>query len=129
MNNQELLKYWQNRLGLDDWYIKLHDDCTQSDIDSVGEVSYEEVKKLAVIKILKSECYSEEFVIPFNFEKTLVHELLHVKLCLLDKSGNDLQDRIVHQLVEELAKAFVKDKTKEAETDWKELYNEQLGMN
>ena len=45
--------------------------------------------------------------VDFEDRKTLVHELLHLKFCLLGDSGNDLQDRYVHQLIDDLARAFV----------------------
>jgi hypothetical protein len=105
VNNKELLKKWQKKLRLTDWTIKLNDKATYADFtltDCVGEVSYVEATKTAVIRVLRPDLYGNQ-IVPFNLEKTLVHELLHLKFSLLDESGNDLQNRIVHQLVEEFA--------------------------
>lgn len=110
----KLLKEWQHRLGLDDWKIVLKEDCSPNDMvleDVVGETSFEEVNKCAVIRIITEKDYGNR-IIPFNFEKTLIHELLHLKFCLLSESGNDLQNRIVHQLIEDMAKALVDAKEK-----------------
>lgn len=74
-----------------------------------GECEYNEVCKGAFIKLLRPECYGQR-IIPYNIEKTLVHELLHIKFCLLDDSGNPLQDRIVHQLIDEFANILVDNK-------------------
>ncbi len=110
----KLLKEWQHRLGLDDWKIVLKEDCSPNDMvlkDVVGETEFEEVNKCAVIRIITEKDYGNR-IIPFNFEKTLIHELLHLKFCLLGESGNDLQNRIVHQLIEDMAKALVDAKEK-----------------
>ena len=110
----KLLKEWQHRLGLDDWKIVLKEDCSPNDMvleDVVGETSFEEVNRCAVIRIITEKDYGNR-IIPFNFEKTLIHELLHLKFCLLSESGNDLQNRIVHQLIEDMAKALVDAKEK-----------------
>ena len=110
----KLLKEWQHRLRLDDWKIVLKEDCSPNDMvlkDVVGETEFEEVNKCAVIRIITEKDYGNR-IIPFNFEKTLIHELLHLKFCLLGESGNDLQNRIVHQLIEDMSKALVDAKEK-----------------
>ena len=110
----KLLKEWQHRLGLDDWKIVLKEDCSPNDMvlkDVVGETEFEEVNKCAVIRIITEKDYGDR-IVSFNFEKTLIHELLHLKFCLLGESGNDLQNRIVHQLIEDMAKALVDAKEK-----------------
>ena len=105
---EQLLEKWQARLGLSDWAISLDANAQPQDMtlqNVNGETEYNEVTKSAVIRILGEE-YRSVRVRPFNFEKTLLHELLHLKLCLLDESGNDFQDRYVHQLIDDLARAF-----------------------
>lgn len=71
---------------------RLKSDCRQID----------ELK--AEVKELKAELNAR---LTCDFEKTLVHELLHIKFCFLWGSGNDLQDRITHQLINDLAKSLV----------------------
>lgn len=110
MTNKELLHKWQHLLGLTDWVIKFNDSAIPAEFSNEeceGEAEYQESTKTAIIRIIRPDCYGEK-IIPFDFEKTLIHELLHLKFALLDNSGNALQDRLVHQLVDDLARAFTK---------------------
>ena len=43
---------------------------------------------------------------PFNFEKTLVHELLHLKLTFWCQNEDSVSDRLMHQIIDDLARAF-----------------------
>lgn len=104
-----LLAEWKERLGLTEWRIKLVDNCKMEDMTlegCAGCTDWSESIKTARIEILDPKFYGER-IVPFDYEKTLVHELLHLKFCLLGESGNDLQDRYVHQLIDDLARAFV----------------------
>jgi hypothetical protein len=103
-----LLEKWQKRLLLTDWVIAIHANAKPGDFigqNRAGETEWQEVNKAAVIRILNPEDYGER-IIPYHFERTLVHELLHLKFCLLGESGNSLQDRYVHQLIDDLARAL-----------------------
>lgn len=106
---KELLKKWQKRLNLQDWCIVIEINCKPSDFvnqNCCGECDWQEVNKTAVIRLLDPDCYGER-VLPYDIEEVLVHELLHAKFCFIDNSGNVLQDRLLHSLIEELARAFV----------------------
>lgn len=112
---QEKLLYWQSVLGLTDWRIKLKTDCFMSELvlqNAAGETEWSETIKTAYIRIVSSEEYGKR-IVPFDPEKTLVHELLHLKFCLLGESGNNLQDRYVHQLIDDVARALVEAKRTE----------------
>ena len=92
------LEDWKKALGLQDWDIRVVDNCSPLDLSNprhAGEVEYEEATKTAVIRFTKDATY-----------KTLIHELLHIKFALLDDSGNPLQDRILHQIIDDLARAL-----------------------
>lgn len=105
----KLLKEWQSRLGLTDWQIVLKDNCYSSEMvlkECAGETEWQETSKCAVIRILNSTEYGNR-IVKQDKEKILVHELLHLKMCFLGESGNDLQDRIQHQLIDDLSKALV----------------------
>ena len=71
-----------------------------------GCSTFEESTKTARIDILDPKYYGDR-VVPFDREKTLVHELMHLKLCLLDTNDNDLQSRLVHQTIDDMARALV----------------------
>ena len=105
------LEEWQERLGLTDWRIRLHDCVPAAEMleeNVAGFTEFQEVNKTARIQILDPDDYGER-VIPFEYERILVHELLHLKLCLIAETfGQDImQERIAHQLIDDLARAFV----------------------
>lgn len=76
--------------------------------DRAGHVEYVEPDRLARIEIVSQQDFERgSYTITWDFERVLVHELLHLKFSLLDESGNDLQDRVVHQMIDDLARALV----------------------
>lgn len=114
---EKLLDEWTDRLGLQDWEIHLAWKSKQTEIPykvNDGEVGglaeYREAEKEALIYILdEEEANCEPF--KFDFERNLVHELLHLKTSICtDTDHNSYQGRLMHQLVDDLAKAFVKAK-------------------
>ena len=105
----KLLKEWQNRLFLNDWRIKLYHSCSPEEMEQEGGcgcATWTEATKVAKIQILDEQYYGER-VIPFDFEKTLVHELMHLKVSLLVENDNDLQERLMHQLIDDMARSLV----------------------
>jgi len=106
---KKLLVEWQVRLGLTDWEITLNYACAPHEMsiaDSVGCTTWTEASKCAVIQILAEKYYGSR-VRPYDFEKTLVHELLHLKTSLIGTECDDLQARLVHQLIDDIARAMV----------------------
>lgn len=106
---RKLLKEWQHRLGLDNWTIVLEEDCSPLDFkltDVQGEADYDEVNRCAIIRIVSEKDYGKR-IVPFDKEKVLVHELLHLKFCHLQNTGDNLHDRIVHQIIDDMARALV----------------------
>ena len=106
----ELLIEWQRRLGLQDWSIVLRTECDPKDMeiaDSEGCTVWEESTKTASIQIVdpeKIECSVRKF----DLEEVLIHELLHLKTTLLSsKDPDDLSERILHQLIDDTARALV----------------------
>ena len=109
MKLSNLLNEWKNRLDLNDWVIKLNEDVSPNDMQLQGvsgECSWDEIHKAATINIINEKDYGDR-ILPFDNEKTLVHELLHIKFCMLDNSGNELFDKLLHQLIEDMAKALI----------------------
>lgn len=107
--HKKLLQEWQNRLGLSEWRIKLVDNCTPDYMTSQncsGCTDWRESIKTARIEILDPQFYGER-IVPFDWEKTLVHELLHLKTSLVSDHVDDLQSRYMHQIIDDLARAFV----------------------
>lgn len=105
----ENLQEWQERLGLSHWAISAHHNCAPDEMiqcNVAGECEWQEVNKSAVIRLADAKLYGRR-ILKYCAEKTLVHELLHIKLCMLGESGNRLQDRIQHQIIEDMAKVLI----------------------
>lgn len=108
MDLHELLGYWTDVLGLQEWNITLITNCSPNDMvlnEAAGETEWNDTLRTAVIRIIDPKDWGER-VVPFNPEKTLVHELLHLKFSALDESGDPLRDKLTHRLVEDFAKAL-----------------------
>ena len=106
-----MLREWTKRLGLTDWRIKLNDAMRPQDMmdeNAAGCTEWQEVNKTARIEIINPEYYGVR-VIPFDYERILVHELLHLKLCLIaETNGEDsMRERVAHQIIDDLARALV----------------------
>lgn len=107
------LKFWQNKLGLNDWKIVLRDNCPINDFilkNVQGESEWDIVGKSAVIRIINTMEYGER-VLPLDKIKVLIHELLHIKFAVLWESNTDLQNALLHQIIEELAIILKKQNT------------------
>lgn len=105
----KLMKEWQKRLCLQDWQIVLYIDCAPDEMhvdDSSGCVSWQESTKTACIQIIDPKYYGQR-VAPFDFEKTLVHELMHLKMCMMYRREGSLKERLAHQLIDDLSRALV----------------------
>jgi len=104
-----LLAEWKKRLGLSEWRIKLADGCKPEEMtieNCAGCTDWIEAIKTARIEIIDPRYYGKR-IVPFDYEKTLVHELLHLKTCLVSDSVDALQVRYMHQMIDDLARAFV----------------------
>lgn len=107
--SKALLNDWMERLGLQDWTIRLYDCCDPEDMklpDVAGCTEWTEVKRTAVIQIIDPDYYGDR-ILPFDYEETLVHELLHLKTCLLTDVEDTLQERVGHMLIDDLARTLV----------------------
>ena len=104
---EKMLDKWLKRLGLQDWTVALQSDCRLDEIVSggCGETEYTEEIKCAYVRILDEQYYGKR-IKPYCYEQTLIHELLHLKFALLDNSGNDIHDRLLHQCIDDLATAL-----------------------
>lgn len=109
-----LLNEWEERLGLQDWIIKLKYNCKFSDLElenCCGETNWEDTIKTATIKIVSPKEYGNDRIVAFDFEQILVHELLHIKFGLLSFTQQDYDGKVTaelrHQLIDDLARALV----------------------
>ena len=75
-------------------------------IDGVsGCTEWSESGKTARIEIINPACYGDR-IVPFDFEQTLVHELLHLKFSFWCQNEDDVGDRVMHQMIDDLARAL-----------------------
>lgn len=109
MISKKVINAWQHKLGLDDWKILVKQNCNPDNMympDVAGCTSWTECHKEACVQLIAPQYYPKDCMTPYNEEKTFVHELLHLKFALLWNSDNSLQDRVIHQIIDDLAKAL-----------------------
>ena len=102
--------YWRDVLGLSDWDIQFVFNVEPENMiidGSTGCTSFEESTKTALVQILNPERFINK-VGKFDIEKSIVHELLHLKLSLVESETDEFQKRMLHQILDDLAKSFVR---------------------
>ena len=97
--NEELalLEKWKRKLCLQEWRIKLLTHLHPEEMmvrNTTGCTEWSEAIKTARIEIINPACYGDR-IVPFNFEKTLVHELLHLKFSFWCQNEDDVGDRVM----------------------------------
>lgn len=111
-----LFKYWVKVLHLEDWEIVFKWKVRANDMNlekSVGCNSYNETDGSSLIQILDEDEYNND-LFPMDYEKTLVHELLHLKFAFLDDSGDAIRDSMTHRLINDMSKALVEARRSDA---------------
>lgn len=106
-----LFEKWVKILKLGDWdilfYWRVH-PAEMAEKYSAGCTSYNWVCKQAVIQIADPAKYKMDMEgFPFDYEQILVHELMHLKMALVDDPDDRMIGAVVHQLVDDLAKSLV----------------------
>lgn len=110
---QALFDKWVRILRLFDWDIRFHWKVHPAELaaaDSAGCTSLNWVCKQAVVEIADPEKYKMDMPeFEFDYEYILVHELMHLKMSLIDRNNqdDDILGAVVHQLVDEMAKSLV----------------------
>lgn len=119
---ENMLTEWKTRLGLQDWVILLRINCSpdelkvESPYDHQGEVEWTLSCKSAVIKIVDFTGREDAYIIPFDLEKTLVHELLHLKFAYIQHMNSSEADyQHMHSVIDDLARALVNAKRDQTE--------------
>lgn len=107
----DCLKWWQDKLFLTDWIIKVKicEPCDFIDEGNMGENSFDMVNKCCVIRILDKKYYGER-IIKYCAEKVLVHELLHCKYNWIVNENSyegKYVDVMEHGLLEQMAKSLI----------------------
>ncbi|MUK89144.1 hypothetical protein GMD78_12245 [Ornithinibacillus sp. L9] len=107
---QEMLKYWQEKLRLQDWIIEVkvrrERDMMQ---DSLACVNWTLSKKMATISILDQVDYDPSFIWVRDMENDLVHELLHLQLAPISDhfKDNEFYSTFEEQAIESIASGLI----------------------
>ena len=107
---KDAMKFWQKELRLQDWditveFVRLFDMGREAH----GHCHYVRPLKEAHIRIIDPKDVDGTLLIPFDAEQTLVHELLHIPICMFDDSENGSdKDILMEQFVNSMAKTLVK---------------------
>lgn len=110
---ESLFNEWKERLGLQDWTIALRYNCKMEDmeLEGAGETDWNNINKCGTIKIISKEEYGNDRILDYDFERILVHELLHCKFGVIDITDRTYEshvaDELRHQLIDDLARALV----------------------
>lgn len=108
----ECLNYWQEKLFLQDWTIKLllvsPEEMNLKEV--CGENIYQIDNKCCVVKILKSEYYGDR-IVKYCAEQILIHELLHCLYNWVERDYNSIEvayyDILEHARLEQMAKSLL----------------------
>lgn len=105
------LKYWQEKLFLSDWIIKIK-LCSPDEMDLqdvCGENNFQIENRCCVIKMMKPEYYGDR-IVKYCAEAILIHELLHCKYNWVERDYNSIEvayyDTLEHSLIEQMAKSL-----------------------
>lgn len=105
LSTKQMLNKWTKKLKLENWDITVNEKCTDQqflELDIYGQVQYNEPNQSAtiILRDFDKDCTEKE--------KTIIHELLHLKFSLLadinEKNKNDLKIRITEIIIEDLSK-------------------------
>ena len=99
--------WWQKRLGLADWDVKVQLSRGSKMDDCQGYVDYVINRKQALIQLLVPEDYRDDNGWTQDHERTLIHELLHLHTVWWGNKADSDERRLEEQMIHLLAKAFV----------------------
>ena len=106
---EEYLAYWQEKLFLNNWVIKVKLVEPEEIEGCQGSNSFVHSLMSSLISI--SKYHEEGLVTKECHEQTLVHELLHLKYNLMDSEEESYESAFLsmeeHRLLEQLAKSLI----------------------
>lgn len=103
-----LCQKWQDILKLNNWdiVIKLGRPDELSEPDREGEVFVNLAKGEALIQLLDPNG-AYDFAFPYDVEKVLVHELLHLSCAAFEPEEDPLRHDLWERMIEQTAKTLV----------------------
>ncbi len=103
------LVIWQERLRLLDWDIKIKAvKAYKLGDENLGNTSWSLSKRKAVLQVLLPEHHEPSEDFPYDPEKTVIHELLHVCFAPFDNHKEDtLEGKTMEWAIEAISEALV----------------------
>lgn len=98
---QNQLKFWQKRLGLEEWSFSLR-VVRQSQIDSNawGTAEWDPDAKTGVISVLDPRDYNlKGSELKLDMECTIVHELVHIQVSPLAAHDGHVREDVVNRIM------------------------------
>jgi len=95
------MKFWQKRLGMDDWNVSLQ-LVRQSEIDpnAWGSSHWDLRAKTATIQVLDPRDYNlKGSDLELDMECTIVHELVHIQIAPLEPPNSNTLEGIVNKIM------------------------------
>lgn len=95
------LKFWQKRLGLEDWDIEIH-LVRQKQLDrrTWGNAEWDPDRKSAIISVLDPRDYNlKGSSMKMDMECTIVHELVHIQVAPLDARSEQVREDVVNRIM------------------------------
>jgi hypothetical protein len=95
------MKFWQKRLGMDDWNLTLR-VVRQQEIDrnAWGTSEWDPAARTAVISVLDPRDYNlKGDELKLDMECTIVHELVHIQLSPLGGHHGTVQEEVVNRIM------------------------------
>ena len=107
---EKYLKEWKERLFLNNWIIKVNFVDANEMPEYQGCNNFSFVNKSSVINLVRLTDDMKTRIVKTCQEVTLVHELLHLKLNLIENADTyegKLLEITEHALIEELARSLI----------------------
>lgn len=110
----KLLKKWKKKLGLQNWYIFLVINQPIHKMDGCsGLIEWQTTHSSAIIKIIDEKEVDIDSIVSFDFEKVLVHELLHIKFGTFEpRDQESIEYKEFHRNLEDMARLLTGYKNK-----------------
>ena len=106
---EALFRLWIDRLMLQNWSISALLNAgigEMQDRRAAGECAYRTTIRSAEIHILRQDAYADPNA--YDFEATLVHELLHIKLGIVYDTLEGAALELLHQAINDLSIALAR---------------------
>ena len=96
---QAICRIWQARLRLQDWDIHCQLVRGFRLTEAIAEVETSDTKRTAWIRVMNPADYHPDFLLPYDPERSVVHELLHIVLRPIAQEAETLaEEQVVHLL-------------------------------